>query len=96
MHIPYFNFLISGADNPNNSVSEGGVDAFKVWDVTCIEPGDGDFDSNGRVDLWDFGAFQSCFGRPSPGGCEPGDLNGSGLIELADFAEFAAALNGPQ
>jgi hypothetical protein len=59
----------------------------------CIAYGDGDFDSDGDVDMMDFRSFQECFQQPAGGGCQPGDMAGdNGIIDLSDFCEFAAAM----
>ncbi|MHC4609305.1 MAG: S8 family serine peptidase, partial [Planctomycetota bacterium] len=62
----------------------------------CVAYGDGDFDFDGDIDVYDFSWFQGCFGLLATGGCEPGNITGSGTIELDDFALFVAALGGPQ
>ena len=84
------------ADLPNNSIDEAGVDDFWVTRLECAGSGNGDFDSDGDVDLADFVSFQACFGEASLGECEPGDMNGDGGVDLDDFAQFAQALVGPQ
>ena len=66
-------------------------------DDACIPHGNGDFDTDGDVDLGDFADFQVCFGEPAGLGCEPGNMTGTdAVIDLDDFAAFVAALNGPQ
>ncbi|MFH1844538.1 MAG: hypothetical protein ABIF77_15165, partial [bacterium] len=62
---------------------------------SCILYGDGDFEPDGDVDLDDFASFQMCFGELAAAPCEPGNLNGSGMIDLADYADFEAVLGGP-
>ena len=87
------------SDNPNDSVTEAGVDAVKVslleCDTTC-----GDFDGDGDVDLTDFTQFQLCFGGsnvpPAPT-CPPGvdaDCDGDGDVDLADFLIFQNNFTG--
>jgi len=83
-------------DNPNDSVTEGGLDAFSITSIECIPYGSGDFDVDGDIDMSDFAAFQACFGLPSAGGCEPADMTGDELVDLTDFAAFSAVLSGPQ
>ena len=89
----------SATDNPNNSVTEAAVDAFKITSLQCGMPfGDGDFDLDGDVDLADFAAFQGCFEQPAEDGCAPGDLNGDLVVAANDFALFCGALDqdGPR
>ncbi len=61
----------------------------------CIAFGNGDFNSDGRVDLLDYAAFQSCFGQSALGGCEPLNLSGDGIIDMDDFESLEALLTGP-
>ena len=61
----------------------------------CVPYGNGDFNSDGDVDLADFAAFQSCFGQLGLGACEPGNMTEDGTIDLADFALFLAGMGGP-
>ncbi|UCG17025.1 MAG: matrixin family metalloprotease [Phycisphaerales bacterium] len=71
--------------------------AYVVFEAPLVYPsvGDGDFDSDGDVDLDDFGGFQVCFDQPAGGGCQPGDMNGDDFIDAADIAPFVNALIGP-
>jgi subtilisin family serine protease len=63
---------------------------------SCIPLGNGDFNSDGKVDLSDFADFQVCYGQPAGLGCEPGNLTGSdAMIDAADFAAFVDVLTGP-
>ena len=62
----------------------------------CVPHGDGDFDYDNYVDLYDFAMFQACFGHESYGDCGPGNMTGtSEMIDLNDFALFREALRGP-
>ncbi|MHC4234221.1 MAG: hypothetical protein ACYSUQ_03815, partial [Planctomycetota bacterium] len=61
----------------------------------CVAYGDGDFDFDGDIDLFDYSWFQACFGQLAVGGCEPGNMTGSETIELDDFTLFVAGLGGP-
>ncbi len=58
----------------------------------------GDTDSDGDVDLADFGEFQGCFNgpnRPAAGNlCGDFDFDFDGDVDLVDFAEFQACFNG--
>ncbi|MFH0982052.1 MAG: hypothetical protein V2A79_10980 [Planctomycetota bacterium] len=57
-----FKVRFSVADNPNNSVTEAGVDAFRVIGFRQALPGD--FDVDGEVDLADFDGFQRALTLP--------------------------------
>ena len=61
----------------------------------CITYGDGDFDSDGDVDLRDFAQFQFCFGDVPVGICESGNMAGNGVIDILDFDIFAVTLTPP-
>ena len=87
----------SATDDPNNSVTEAGIDAVEIIDIVCVDAGDGDCDGDGDVDLYDFTGFAACLTGPGGGlGSECGclDLDGSGDIDLADFAAFQEAFGG--
>jgi len=87
----------SAADVPNNSIDEAALDSLLVTKFACeSDLGDGDFDLDGDVDLSDFASFQACFDRTSVGGCEPGDMEGNGVVDIEDFVLFAGAMGGPQ
>src|SRR5207249_1276636 len=47
----------------------------------------GDFDSNGKVDVFDFSIFANNFGKT--GTAIPGDLNCDGKVDVFDFSIFA-------
>jgi hypothetical protein len=63
---------------------------------TCILYGDGDFDNDGDVDLFDFGWFQWCCDGTAHNACEPANFSGDEKVDLADYAGFEAVLGGPQ
>ncbi len=48
-----------------------------------------DMDSDGDVDVLDFGAFASLFGQAVDPGSK-GDTDGNGVVNILDFGEFAA------
>jgi hypothetical protein len=57
----------------------------------------GDFDSDGDVDLVDFGEFQLCFTGGTgtvAEGCECADFDGDNDADLVDFGEFQLAFTG--
>jgi endonuclease/exonuclease/phosphatase family metal-dependent hydrolase len=63
----------------------------------CRAYGDGDFDADGDVDLFDYAGFQHCFGQPSTtAACFPAQMTGDFFdIDLTDFSDFAPMLSGP-
>lgn len=62
----------------------------------CADYGGGDFDSDGDVDLEDYGTFETCFGQSGTGPCTEANLTGDIAVTLEDYAEFAARLTGPE
>jgi len=61
-------------------------------------PGNGDFDEDWDVDLFDFAVFQRCYssagGGPIGLDCTPGDLDADDDLDMTDYANFHAALTG--
>ncbi len=80
------------ADSPNNSVTEGGLDAFRVSTIICgsCEPCDANCD--GVVDAFDIEPFVDLIGgAPACSSCA-GDANGDGTIDAFDIEPFINCL----
>ncbi len=73
---------------PGQSCREG--------DDSCIDFGDGDFDTDGDVDLEDFAGLQDCFGDEAIGACTAVNLMGDAQVDIDDVEAFVGTLNGPQ
>ena len=87
----------SATDNPNNSKDEAGLDAFELADVSCTNPGTGDYDGDNSVDLADYAAFQTCFGGSATGDCGTAfEFVLNGQIDLDDLARFVLYLDPPK
>jgi hypothetical protein len=74
--------------------------AWSVLRITQVTGPDCDFDSDGDIDLADFGVFQVCFNgpnRPVHGACSNSDADHDedGDVDLVDFSAFQACFNGP-
>ena len=71
------------SDNPNNSVTEAGVDDFSIEVLICEDDGCvGDIDGNGTVGGADLATLLGYWGTSDPAI----DLNGDGLVDGADLA----------
>ena len=68
-------------------------------EIIEIRGGTADFDTDGDVDLSDFGRFQSCYNGPNrppaQPRCEPADFDGDLDVDLIDFGTFQSCFNGP-
>jgi formylmethanofuran dehydrogenase subunit C len=98
------NVTLSGtAGQPDAGRMSGGSITLTggFWAVESPAPvsgGNGDCDSDGDVDLVDFGQFQLCFTGPGgsiAGGCSCSDFDGDNDADLVDFGQFQLAFTGP-
>ena len=81
----------SATDNPNDSVTEAGIDAFELTVVACdAAPCPGDLNGDGDRDLADLSVLLSNFGAPSGASDDDGDMDGDGDVDLADLSQFLA------
>ncbi|MBT8485154.1 MAG: hypothetical protein KJO43_06210 [Phycisphaerae bacterium] len=78
----------SATDNPNNSVTEGGIDGIAIVDIGCGKTIPGDVDGDGDVDFTDLLAVISSWGPCV--GC-PADINGDGVVDFTDLLILLAA-----
>ncbi len=84
------------SDQPNNSVTEGGLDAFSVTAFVCgsgCEPCDANCD--GVVDAFDIEPFIAILTGGQ--GCSPcaADADGNGVVDAFDIEPFINCLTGP-
>lgn len=75
-------FRFSVADDPNDSVTEAGLDAFRLWRQLCESGLTGDLDDDGDVDFTDLVTLLSIWG---PCAACPEDLDQDGLIGFGDL-----------
>lgn len=87
----------SVADNPDNNVTESGVDAFSISDYDCSGC-PSDVNGDGESDIVDFldymDAFGACSGQPAPCAGSSGvdaDFNGDTVVDVVDFLDFLDA-----
>jgi hypothetical protein len=74
-------------DCPNDSVTEAGIDDFRIDRLMCDLPCPWDLNGNGSVDITDFLQLLSEWGS-DPGG--PPDFDGNGDVGVTDFLELLA------
>ncbi len=89
-------FRFSIADQPNNSVTEAAVDAFKIRVIDCesgCEPCDANCD--GVIDAFDIEPFIAILTGGQ--GCSPcaADADGNGTVDAFDIEPFINCLTGP-
>ncbi len=78
-----FRIRFSAIDNPNNSVTEAGIDAFKLLSIEC-NTCRADLTGEGDLDFFDFLAFQNLFAA----GDLRADFTGEGVLDFFDFLAF--------
>ena len=74
-------FVVS--DNPNDSVTEAAIDAFRIEGLECGTCR-ADFDGDGDLTIFDFLAFQNAFAT----GDMRADFDGDGSLTIFDFLAF--------
>ena len=74
-------FLVS--DNPNDSQTEAGIDAFEIVGLLCAGCR-ADLTGDGSLDFFDFLAFQNLFAAGDP----RADFTGDGVLDFFDFLAF--------
>lgn len=86
----------SASDLTPGDVIEAGVDQVLVSSLTCIDVGDGDFDMDGDIDLYDLGGMQQCWGTVGvSAACKPCDLSGDDQIDADDWDILHPLIVGP-
>ncbi|MFK7960333.1 MAG: FG-GAP-like repeat-containing protein [Phycisphaerales bacterium] len=76
------------SDNPNNSVTEAGIDDFSIDTLTCGTPCATDLDGNGDTDFGDVLAVLSAWGPCTD--CAA-DFNQSGAVDFGDLLTILSA-----
>jgi hypothetical protein len=88
-------------DTPNNSITEAGIDAFRIHELSCSMFGLGDMNCDGVVNGFDIDPFvlalidRAAYAAQYPD-CDylNGDANGDGLVNAFDIDPFVALLTG--
>ncbi len=80
---PGFRVRFRIADNPNTSLTEAGLDAFKLTHIVC-EACFSDCDGNGALNIQDFICFQTKFALGNP----EADCDENGTLNIQDFICF--------
>ncbi|HOO16198.1 MAG TPA: hypothetical protein PLU99_03735 [Phycisphaerae bacterium] len=96
-----FRVRFSIADNPNNSMTEAGVDAVRVYDATCTTGLPGDLNCDGAVNVFDIDPFvlaltdAAAYDAAYPTcDIELADVNDDGQINAFDIDPFVLLLTG--
>jgi len=74
-------------DTPDNSITEGAVDAINLFAYQCPQACAADFNADGFLDFTDFDLFVASFESGDPAA----DYNGDGFLDFTDFDAFVAA-----
>lgn len=82
-------FRFSSEDSPNNSIAESGIDAFRVFDVSCDNPCPADINGDGDVDFFDISAYISLYNAGDPAA----DLDNSGDLDFFDVSQYLDLYN---
>ena len=89
------------SDNPNNSLTEAGVDAFEIFDLACVSILRGDVNCDGLVNAFDIDPFVLALSDPDAYAaafpeCDiaHADVNDDGLVNAFDIDPFVLVLTG--
>lgn len=82
-------FRFSSEDTPNNSVTESGIDAFRIFDLTCDSPCVADLDGSGSLDFFDIAAYIALYNAQD----SAADINNDGVFNFFDVSDFIALYN---
>lgn len=74
------------SDQPENSITEAGIDEVRVTEILCASACPADLNSDGIVDGADLGALLGNWGTKGPG-----DLNDDGQVDGADLGALLGA-----
>ena len=77
----------SATDNPNNSITEAAVDAFRVFAYVCTKSCPADFNGDGSVDTQDVLAFTNAWSKRD----RSADFNQDGAVNTRDMIAFLNA-----
>ncbi len=104
-HLPLtdeMRFRLGISDNPNNSVTEAGIDAFKLRVPVCPSHSSGDMNCDGAVDAFDVEPFIQALTDPAGYALQypacnlvQADINGDGAVDAFDIEPFINLLAGP-
>ncbi|MFG0244351.1 MAG: GC-type dockerin domain-anchored protein [Phycisphaerales bacterium JB054] len=77
----------NATDNPNNSITEAAVDAFRVFAYVCPADCPADFNGDGKVDTQDVLAFANAWSKRD----HSADFNHDGVVNTRDMIAYLNA-----
>ncbi|MHC4108848.1 MAG: dockerin type I domain-containing protein, partial [Planctomycetota bacterium] len=78
----------STADDPNDSITEAGIDDFTVDVLVCGLPCLTDLTGDGVTNVLDLIELLLCFGQPANPPCDAADVNTDGSVNVLDLIEL--------
>ncbi|MBI5765290.1 MAG: VCBS repeat-containing protein [Planctomycetes bacterium] len=83
----------SASDNPNNSITEAGIDVFQVSKILCLLPCAcaADLNTDTKRDGADIAGFVACMVGGGTN-CQCGDLDSTGSIDFIDVTAFVDSI----
>jgi hypothetical protein len=77
-------FRFTSQDTPNDSITESGVDTFRIFDILCGSDCQADFTGDGALDFFDVSGFINAYNAQSP----EADINGDGVFDFFDVSAY--------
>ena len=79
-------FVVS--DDPNDSITEAGIDNFVVNAFICPSNCPTDVNGDGTTNVLDLIDLLLCFGLAAVPGCQPEDINSDGTVNVLDLIDL--------
>ncbi len=85
----------STADDPNDSITEAGIDDVCVNAFVCDLPCPTDITGDGVTNVLDLIELLLCFGQPANPPCDTADINTDGSVNVLDLIDLLLAFGTP-